>query len=81
MDNYQNNLKRCWITEHDAGFQTLSLQSEHVSPEYRRISAYSRIITCSPSQGGDRHIIVIGLLSVEDLIEIRETITRYLMEP
>ena len=81
MDNYQNNLKKCWITEHDAGFQTLSLQSEHVAHEYRRISAETITSTHSPYREGDRHVIVIGLLSVEDLIEIREAITRYLMEP
>jgi hypothetical protein len=68
-------LAKAWITPHDADLVMLTLRSESVTPEYRRISCEGRLF---PAVTPTNHVILLGLFSEEDLLKIKNTIEEYL---
>jgi predicted transport protein len=67
-------IKKAWVTKHDGGMVDISLQSEHVAIKGMRLKV-SEIKSGEPTS---LHKVTIGLLSVEDLELIMETIEAYL---
>ena len=74
------NLKKAWITPHgSADLVTLSLESEHVFPEYRRVNASEMIYPDVPTaEHPQKHTTTILCLSHADLLTIREAIDKHL---
>lgn len=72
-------IKRIWMTQHEAGLFTMSMESNHVVPEYLQLhveSTYpSSRVTKRP-----RHVVLVKLLSEHDLIKVRDAIDRFLVE-
>lgn len=72
-------IKGIWITKHDGDLVSLSMESEIVEPEYRRLKVEERAFPEKPTvKHPKRHTISVKLLSVEDLEFIMETIEAYL---
>jgi cell division protein FtsL len=72
-------VKKVWITEHDADLVSLSMESEVVEPEYRRLKIEERAFPDKPTvKHPKRHTISVKLLSMEDLELIIKTIEAYL---
>jgi hypothetical protein len=75
------SLKKAWITPSTNTLSTLSLESEHVDPEWRRLSVYEAVFPDDPSPDQSRrHTIVIQLMDVDDLIKLRDVISEYLAQ-
>jgi hypothetical protein len=68
-------LSKAWITLYDAGLGTLTLRSENIEPEWRRLFSKERTF---PATDPQNHIIMIGLLDDDDLLKIKTAIEEYL---
>lgn len=66
-----STIKKVWITKHDGGMVSISLQSEHIEPKGMRINVEERF-------GKDMHKVLVGLLNVNDLNLIAEAVEEYL---
>jgi hypothetical protein len=72
-------IKSIWITKHDGGLVSLSMESEIVKPEYMRLKVEERAFPDIPTKRHPkRHTISVKLLSQEDLEMIVEIIEAYL---
>ena len=68
-------MRKAWLTPHSADLSTLTLESLRVEPEHQRISAHENTF---PAADPKHHVIVIGLLQDNDLMEIMFAIKDYL---
>jgi hypothetical protein len=72
-------LKKAWVTEHDAGLAMLSLECSN--PGGAGPHCDERTFPAKPSpEHPMRRVIVVGLLDEDDLILIRDTINEILVE-
>jgi hypothetical protein len=74
-----SQLKRAWITPHDAGLVALSLESASADIDYRRVRADEKLYPTRPTPAHPlRHVVAIRLLDTEDLLLLRLAIDDYL---
>lgn len=74
-----STLKGVWITPHDAGLVSLSMESEIVYPEYMRIKVSEREFPDNPTKKSPkRHTISVKLLTIDDLKLLKNIIDEYL---
>lgn len=72
-------IKQAWITEHDVGLVTISLESKHVTERYMRVKVHEHEFPEVPSKNNPlRHTVVISLLDEEDLKKILNIICKQL---
>lgn len=72
------SVKKCWITPGDGGLVTLSLESSHTMPEYRRIQVEQTIHPVTVPMADRRHVVMLPTMTCDDLEKIRDTINEYL---
>lgn len=74
-----SQIKKAWITEHDAGLVALSIESANPEADYTRITAVGMLFPAEPSSEHPlRHTVAIALLDEDDLRMIRDVINEYL---
>lgn len=74
-------MKKCWITEQTSESVSLSFESMDPSEEHTRLFVRELQFPSVPTpEHPRRHTLVLSLLGVEDLIEIRDTLDRYLAD-
>jgi hypothetical protein len=72
-------VKRVWFTPHTAEKFSVSIESNVTIPAYARLNVESTYPS-KGSDGGERHVIILKLLSQRDLVKVRDSITRFLVE-
>ena len=72
-------INRVWFTEHDPGLFVMSVESQHVVPEYLQVHVESMY----PGDGinrPQRHVVALKLLHEGDLEKMRDAIDVFLVE-
>jgi hypothetical protein len=76
-----DNLKRAWINELTPDLLSITLESEHILPDIHDLQVVEMTGPVEPTpEHPKRHTINLGYFSIGDLIEINETLDKFIRE-
>jgi hypothetical protein len=74
------SLKQAWVTPLLCSHQDLfsiSLESEHVTEEFRRIHQVENVFPAEPTPEPPlRHVMVISVLDLKDIVTLRDALNK-----
>jgi hypothetical protein len=74
-------IKNAWITPHDGGLASLSIESQHVSPVYKRAHVTEAVFPANPTpEHPERHVVGLSLLDIEDFVTLRNAIDTHIQQ-
>jgi hypothetical protein len=74
-------IKNAWITSHDGGLRSLSIESQHVSPAYKRAHVTEAVFPANPTpEYPERHVVGLSLLDIEDFVTLRNAIDTHIQQ-
>jgi hypothetical protein len=74
-------IKNAWITPHDAGLASLSIESQHVSPAHMRAHVTEAVFPANPTpEHPERHVVGLSLLDIEDFVTLRNAIDTHIQQ-